>query len=290
MHDDLHLENKSVQIESGEEIQQQSIVPETPNSVKGIDSPYRYDCNEVKCTALDEYVWRDNEHFAYEQVAEYGSLVGPRPVKTFVMNMTSQHWLTEAEVDRTEWYHELVITLPKEVDKDLASSCLFLIDKGSNKPNRIIKEDSLTVTESQKMALASGTCVAVLRQVPNQRLYMKNDPRLGEKGRSEDDLIAWTWKHFVLYPNQPDWLLRMPMTKAVRLAFDLVDIKIQEEKNRLGSVWKDQFETVDKFTVLGRSKRGWTTWTIASVDKRVKAAIPIVLDCVNMDQTFRFSF
>lgn len=136
------------------------------------------------------------------------------------------------------------------------------------------------------MALASGSCVAVLRQVPNQRLYMKNDARLGEKGRSEDDLIAWTWRHFVLFPNQPDWLLRMPMTKAVRLAFGLVDIKIQEEKSKIGSVWKDQFETVDEFTVLGRSKRGWTTWTIAAVDKRVKAAIPIVLDCVNMQQTF----
>ena len=200
--------------------------------------------------------------------------------------MTSQHWLTEADVDRTEWYHDVVITLPKDIDPDLRRSCLFLIDKGSNKPNRILKEDTTTVQASQKMALASGTCVAVLRQCPNQRLYMKNDERLGEKGRSEDDLIAWTWRHFVLYPNQPDWLLRMPMTKAVRLAFDLVDIKVQEEKTKIGSVWKDQLDTIDQFTVLGRSKRGWTTWTIASVDKRVKAAIPIVLDCVNMPQAW----
>merc|ERR1712021_214618 len=36
----------------------------------------------------------------------------------------------------------------------------------------------------------------------------------------------------------------------------------------------------------GASKRGWTTWTIASVDKRVKAAIPMVLDCLNMKQIF----
>ena len=27
----------------------------------GIDSPYRYDCNEWKCTPLDDYVWRDNK-------------------------------------------------------------------------------------------------------------------------------------------------------------------------------------------------------------------------------------
>ena len=32
---------------------------------------------------------------------------------------------------------------------------------------------------------------------------------MGKSGRDEDELIAWTWKHFMLYPNQPDWLLRM---------------------------------------------------------------------------------
>ena len=28
---------------------------------KGIDSPYRYDCDEWNCTPLDDYVWRDNK-------------------------------------------------------------------------------------------------------------------------------------------------------------------------------------------------------------------------------------
>ena len=120
-------------------------------------------------------------------------------------------------------------------------------------------------------------------------VFFQNDARKGESGRKEDDIIAWTWKHFMLYPNQPDWLLRMPMTKAARLALDLINIKIQEEKSKLGSVWKDQFaDVVDEFTIMGASKRGWTTWTIASVDKRVKAAVPMVLDCLNMKQIFRF--
>ena len=50
----------------------------------GLDSPYRYDCNEVKCTPLDEYVWRDNEDWSFNQLTTYGSLVGPVPVKIFV--------------------------------------------------------------------------------------------------------------------------------------------------------------------------------------------------------------
>ena len=74
----------------------------------------------------------------------------------------------------------------------------------------------------------------------------------------------------------------------VLIIFDFhSDIKIQQEKSKLGSVWRDQFDdVVDEFTVMGASKRGWTTWTIAAVDKRVKAAIPMVLDCLNMKQIF----
>ena len=54
--------------------------------------------------------------WSYKEVASYGSLVGPRPVKTFVMNMTSQNWLTTEEVTRTEWYHDIIISIPKNID------------------------------------------------------------------------------------------------------------------------------------------------------------------------------
>jgi PhoPQ-activated pathogenicity-related protein len=39
---------------------------------------------------------------------------------------------------------------------------------------------------------------------------------------------------------------------------------------------------IEKFVVSGGSKRGWTTWCTAAVDKRVAAAIPIVIDVINV--------
>ena len=66
-----------------------------PETIGGLTSPYRYDCvSEVECTPLDEYVWRDDKDYKFSETVAYGSLIGPRPVKTFVMNMTSQNWLT----------------------------------------------------------------------------------------------------------------------------------------------------------------------------------------------------
>jgi PhoPQ-activated pathogenicity-related protein len=43
--------------------------------------------------------------------------------------------------------------------------------------------------------------------------------------------------------------------------------------------------TVKDFIIAGASKRGWTTWTTAGVDKRVRGFIPIVMPIGNMVET-----
>lgn len=39
---------------------------------------------------------------------------------------------------------------------------------------------------------------------------------------------------------------------------------------------------IKEFYVGGESKRGWATWLTAAVDKRVSAAVPVVMDLMSM--------
>jgi len=42
-------------------------------------------------------------------------------------------------------------------------------------------------------------------------------------------MIGWTWKHFIEHPNQPEWLARLPMTKAAVRGMDTVTAFVQRK-------------------------------------------------------------
>jgi PhoPQ-activated pathogenicity-related protein len=65
--------------------------------------------------------------------------------------------------------------------------------------------------------LATGSVVAELRMVPNQPIVFHGDG----KGRSEDDLVAYTWDQY-LKTGDETWPARLPMVKSAVRAMDCV--------------------------------------------------------------------
>lgn len=213
-------------------------------------------------TPLDEYVAQADASYTYElRHTHQGD-----GWKGHVLYMASQTWLTEDKVDRTLWEHWLVILVP---DQPVSDTALMVIGGGGNGGDMPKGADA----NLRRAVKATNTVCAQIHQVPNQPLYFKDDG----KRRSEDSIIAHNWDKF-LRSGDPLWLTRLPMTKSVVRAMDTVQSFCASEE---GGGHK-----VEHFVVAGASKRGWTTWTTAAVDKRVVACVPIVIDLLNLLPSF----
>ena len=64
-------------------------------------------------------------------------------------------------------------------------------------------------------------------------------------------MIAWTWLHYVEDPMEPDWLARLPMTKASIKAIDAIQAFIAELDHKGSSLLVPK-----RFITSGGSKRG----------------------------------
>jgi PhoPQ-activated pathogenicity-related protein len=152
-----------------------------------------------------------------------------------------------------KWRHQLQIYRPAE---SAPSATMFLwVTGGTTSPQ--------TISFGLALARQIKAPVAFLYHIPNQPLL--------EGNLSEDDLIAET---FIRYLESEDesWPLLFPMVKSVVKAMDILQVFGKQE-------WS---AAIDKFIVAGASKRGWTAWLTAAVDKRVGAVAPVVIDVLNM--------
>ncbi len=217
-------------------------------------------------TALDNYVAQPDPNYSYKLV----NTVHGDGATAYVLEMTSQKWLTEHEVDRPIWKHWVTIIKPSEVTSK--TGLLFITGGANGRPAPQSPDQNL-------IQLAKGTksVVTELKMVPNQALVFAGETR----GRSEDSLIAYTWDKY-LRTGDEKWPARLPMTKSAVRAMDTVTAFCASDEG--GKI------TVDKFVVAGASKRGWTTWTTGAVDKRVVAIVPIVIDMLNVVPSFKHHF
>jgi PhoPQ-activated pathogenicity-related protein len=209
-------------------------------------------------TALDHYIAKPDATYSWKMVKK----IAGNPLTQYVVDLKSQTWRTEKDVNRTVWQHWLFIVKP---EKPVSTTAFLFISGGSNGEEPPQSADSLVL----QIAEATHSVVAELRMVPNQPLVFHNDGVM----RKEDDLIAYTWDQY-LKTGDDTWPARLPMTKSAVRAMDCVQEFLASEP---GGKHK-----IEKFVVAGGSKRGWTTWCTAAVDKRVVAAIPIVIDVIHV--------
>lgn len=212
-------------------------------------------------TALDDYVARPDSAYRWELARTINS----DQATGYIIDMVSQKWRTPDEVNRTDWQHYLHIIVPKNLRHNKA---LLIIDGGSNGRQGPQEIDSVTAS----IAHQTGSVVARIRMIPNEPLRFKGE----NKDRSEDSIIAYTWDKYMT-TGQADWILQLPMTKSAVRAMDTVQDFIKKQVDH----------KIDAFVVTGGSKRGWTTWLTAAVDKRVLAIAPVVIDVLNARQSFK---
>jgi len=217
-------------------------------------------------TALDRYVAAPDPNYSYKLVSKTAVPGGT----VYVLEMTSQQYLTTNEVDKPIWKHWMTITKPDEVK---SSTGLLFIGGGNNKSGPPTGPDP----NIAPIAAQTKSVVTELKGIPSEPLIFKGE----DKGRSEDAIIAYTWDKF-LRTGDEKWPLRLPMTKAAVRAMDTITSFCASEEG--GNV------RVDTFVVAGGSKRGWTTWTTAIEDKRVKAIVPLVIDMLNIVPSFEHHF
>ncbi len=218
-------------------------------------------------TALDRYIAAPDPAYAWKLAATHKG----EGYTTFILDLTSQTWRSEKDVDRPVWKHWLSIVKPDNLKYHTA----FLTIGGGNNDSSMPEDAS---TRTIDLAKYTGSIVAELGTVPNQPLVFTDST---DEKRYEDNLVAYTRVKYMA-TRDPNWLVRLAMVKSGVRAMDAMQEFFASEA---GGKWP-----LEDFVVAGGSKRGWTTWLIGVVDKRVSAIVPIVIDALNSEVITRHHY
>ncbi|MDP6419369.1 MAG: PhoPQ-activated protein PqaA family protein, partial [Candidatus Krumholzibacteria bacterium] len=224
-------------------------------------------------TALDDFVYAPDPDFQWwieEEIQEDGYRIAR-------MKMISGQWRVASELDETHWVHDINVYVPDVILQDTG---LLIVAGGSSSSDPADPDADMI---SGLMASSTGSVVAGIMQVPYQPITFADE----DFERYEDALIAYSWAKFLSDSSDVTWPAQLPMTRAAVRAMDAV----QEYVSNLSPA-----TPLENFCVAGGSKRGWTTWLTAAVESgpqgqgRVSAIIPIVIDCLNVQESFEHHF
>lgn len=218
-------------------------------------------CALSQAQPLQDYVHGRDDAYQWKLIRSIDLAAG---AKGHILELTSQRWRSETEVDKPVWKHWLTIVQPAKLT---SKTGLLFIGSGSN----LNPVPGTVPQRSIQISRDTGTVVAELSMVPNQPLRFTDSPT---RARTEDGIIAYSRvKHFAT--KDDSWLVRLAMVKSGIRAMDAIT---------------EFLPNVQNFVISGASKRGWTAWLIAAADTRVIAAIPMVIDALNSEAITRHHF
>lgn len=209
--------------------------------------------------ALADYVAKPDASYAWQLRARYRE----RGSEVLELQLHSQTWRDVV------WKHQLLLIKPRSVVGERQG--LLIVGGGRWRDAYEQEPPATSLPDDADLFLGIAerlqTVVAVLGQVPHQPLF----------DLTEDRLIAYTFDRY-LSTGDAEWPLLLPMVKSAVRAMDASEAAARAE-------WGIPLES---FTVIGGSKRGWTTWLAAAVDPRVTALAPVVIDALNMARHFPY--
>ena len=218
---------------------------------------------EEQYTSMSDYIESTKNEFSYD----IQEVIYEEDWTGYHVKMISGEWLDSKKVDQVEWWHYVDIIIPKQTT---SSTGIMFID-GGEKSDDYFRLDAQSIGN----AIKTESVIVNVSNIPFQPLNFLSSE---QDSFEEDDLIAFAWNKFLKQgakQKDVEWLPRFPMTRAIVRAMDLAqEIVLQND-----IVVKD-------FVVSGASKRGWTAWTTAAVDSRVKAVVPMVIDMLNLVPSF----
>merc|ERR1711936_402335 len=159
--------------------------------LKDTEDCHGYDCLKAYVEREEPaYKWRDLGHRL--EVPDYqdgGGWTG------YVLNFTSQQWLSPDIVGKSEWWHIMLIIVPNHLA--VTDTSILWITGGSNniEDDGQVDLDDEEVLLLSDIAVSNGMVASVLFHIPNQPIVFAED--VLQDRRKEDGIIAFTWWHFM---------------------------------------------------------------------------------------------
>ena len=201
--------------------------------------------------------------------------------QSYSYEFKSQLWpkVDGISVNNKQWSNRITIIKPYDV-KDNTTALLFLAGEGDRIFDASKKINANMDTALSLLALKTKAIVVVLHDVLNMPLII-NDSKFSP---FEDGPIARSWKYFI-DNSKKDKAYYVPLNLAmVKSSIQSLDIATNAIIEDLG------VKNIEKFVVVGGSKRGWTAWLAGMLDNRIVGIMPISINIMNTTKNIELTF